>query len=225
MDPITLTACALFFKTPANIPCTPPRNAPAQTTSLGTWRSLIDEAAAKFHIPRTWIEAVMQRESGGQTTRNGYPITSPAGAMGLMQVMPDTFAEMRVKLDLGADPYDPHDNIFAGVGYLRELYSVYGFPNLFAAYNAGPRRLDEFLFTGKPLPDETESYLDAVISSAGLSAETRQNRQLNDTTKPRQKRKHAGSDGLFFDQSATDGADDLPSRSDGLFVFRALDKP
>src|SRR5580692_272602 len=167
MDPITLTACALFFKTPANISCTPPKIASTRATSLSTWRSLIDEAAAKFQIPTAWIEAVMQRESGGHITLNGHPITSPAGAIGLMQVMPDTFAEMRAKLNLGADPYDPHDNIFAGVGYMRELYSAYGFPNLFAAYNAGPKRLDEFLFTGKALPDETESYLNAVVSSAG----------------------------------------------------------
>lgn len=167
----------------------------------------------------------MQRESGGHTTRDSRPITSSAGAMGLMQVMPDTFAEMRAKLNLGADPYDPHDNIFAGVEYLRELYSAYGFPNLFAAYNAGPRRLDEFLFTGKPLPEETESYLNAVVSRANSTAESGQRRQQNDDRKHSKMRVGSRKSELFFDQSAADGADVVPPQSDGLFVFRAPDDP
>lgn len=101
----------------------------------------------------------MRAESGGHTTLNGMPITSPAGAMGLMQVMPGTWEELRARYGFGANPYDPHDNIMAGAAYLRELYSRYGYPNLFAAYNAGPARFDAHLFNGVPLPAETIAYL------------------------------------------------------------------
>ncbi len=167
----------------------------------------------------------MQRESGGHTTHNGQPITSSAGAMGLMQVMPDTFADMRAKLNLGTDPYEPHDNIFAGVGYLRQLYSAYGFPNLFAAYNAGPRRMDEFLFRGKPLPEETESYLNAVVSGANSNGKSGQGRQQNDDRKHSKMRVDLRKNDLFFDHPASDGADNVPPHSDGLFVYRAPSNP
>ena len=93
---------------------------------------------------------------------DGRPITSRAGAMGLMQLMPETWAELRDRYALGSNPYDPHDNILAGAAYLRELYERHGYPNLFAAYNAGPARLDDYLFNGRPLPDETRAYLAAL---------------------------------------------------------------
>src|SRR3546814_6466977 len=63
--------------------------------------------------------------------------------MGLMQVMPGTYEDMRRAHDLGADPHDPRDNILAGTAYLRAMYDRYGYPNLFAAYNAGPGRYDD----------------------------------------------------------------------------------
>ena len=104
----------------------------------------------------------MQQESGGEQFQNGLPTTSPVGAMGLMQVMPDTYAEMRARYGFGDDPYEPHDNIFAGTAYMREMYDIYGFPGFLAAYNAGPQRLDACLANGAPLPQETISYLSAV---------------------------------------------------------------
>ena len=61
----------------------------------------------------------MRAESGGMTMRGGHPITSRAGALGLMQLMPGTWADMRGRLGLGSDPHDPHDNIIAGAAYLR----------------------------------------------------------------------------------------------------------
>ena len=60
--------------------------------------------------------------------------------MGLMQVMPGTYSDLRNRYALGGDSYDPHDNIFAGTAYLRQMYERYGYPSLFAAYNAGPKR-------------------------------------------------------------------------------------
>jgi hypothetical protein len=76
-----------------------------------------------------------------------------------MQIMPETWAHLRVRYDLGADPYDPHDNILAGAAYLRELHDRYGSPGFLAAYNAGPTRYEDHLMTGRPLPAETRAYV------------------------------------------------------------------
>ena len=107
----------------------------------------------------------MQAESAGLTQLNGRPITSRAGAMGLMQVMPQTWGSMRDQLGLGDNPYDPHDNILAGAGYLKAMYLRFGYPGLFAAYNAGPARYDQHLRTGEPLPCETRAYI-ALLAQA-----------------------------------------------------------
>lgn len=95
---------------------------PAQADPIARWRLHIAEASARFGIPEAWIERVMRAESGGRTTLSGRPIRSRAGAMGLMQLMPGTWAEMRRRLDLGRDPHDPRDNILAGTAYLRLMH-------------------------------------------------------------------------------------------------------
>ncbi len=87
---------------------------------------------------------------------------SPKGAMGLMQIMPQTWATLRQRYHLGADPYDVHDNIIAGAGYLRELHDRYGVPGFLAAYNAGPGRYDDHRATGRALPAETRAYVAAL---------------------------------------------------------------
>jgi mRNA-degrading endonuclease toxin of MazEF toxin-antitoxin module len=81
--------------------------------------------------------------------------------MGLMQIMPETWAQLRLRYDLGNDPYNPNDNILAGTAYLRQLRDRYGAPGLLAAYNAGPARYEEHL-AGRPLPAETQAYLDKL---------------------------------------------------------------
>jgi hypothetical protein len=101
----------------------------------------------------------MQAESGG-----AVHAVSPMGAMGLMQIMPDTWAELRSRYGLGPDPFDPHDNIIAGTAYLRELLDRFGERGFLAAYNAGPSRYEEHLATGKPLPSETLAYISAIAS-------------------------------------------------------------
>ena len=70
--------------------------------------------------------------------------------MGLMQIMPDTWTELRTRHRLGRDPYDPRDNILAGAAYLREMHDRYGSPGFLAAYNAGPGRYEDYL-AGRPL--------------------------------------------------------------------------
>ncbi len=84
--------------------------------------------------------------------------------MGLMQLMPATWTEMRKRLTLGTDPHDPRDNILAGSCYLRLMYDRFGYPGLFAAYNAGPARYADHLATGRALPGETRAYLAALVS-------------------------------------------------------------
>jgi len=117
----------------------------------------VAEAAKRFGIPATWIDAIILAESAGNVRA-----VSPAGAMGLMQIMPATWATMRARYGLGDDIFDPHDNIVAGVAYARELLDRYGAPGFLAAYNAGPARYDDHLATGRPLPSETQAYVAAL---------------------------------------------------------------
>ncbi len=126
---------------------------------LDRWEPDVAEASRRSGIPEDWIRRVMRAESAGMDVLFGQPITSPAGAMGLMQIMPRTWAELRARYGLRSDPYDTRDNILVGAAYLRELYDRFGYPNLFAAYNAGPERVDMYLLEGRPLPGETVGYL------------------------------------------------------------------
>lgn len=115
------------------------------------------QAAERNAIPATWVRAVLHAESAGDPHA-----VSGAGAMGLMQLMPGTWRDVRRALNLGADPFDPHDNIAAGAAYLRWLHDRYGDAGFLAAYNAGPGRYDDHLATGRPLPGETVSYVASV---------------------------------------------------------------
>jgi hypothetical protein len=126
------------------------------------WGPYIREASTRFDMPESWIRALMRQESGGRLYQNGRLITSSAGAMGLMQVMPGTYAELRARHNLGPDPFDPHENIMAGVAYMREMYDMYGSPGFLAAYNAGPNRLDDYLANQRALPDETRHYVASI---------------------------------------------------------------
>jgi len=130
---------------------------------LERWRAMIGEASQRFAVPPQWITRVMIAESAGLTHRGGAPIRSRKGAIGLMQLMPGTWREIRAKLDLGDDPDQPRDNILAGTYYLRTLYDRFGYPGLFAAYNAGPARYERYL-AGTPLPAETRAYLARTTS-------------------------------------------------------------
>ncbi|MBV9654835.1 MAG: lytic transglycosylase domain-containing protein [Acetobacteraceae bacterium] len=132
------------------------------------WGPYIREASLRFGVPDRWIRAVMRQESGGrQYAGGGGLVTSSAGAMGLMQVMPETYDMLRFRYDLGEDPYDPHNNILAGTAYIREMYDRYGSPGFLAAYNAGPNRLDRYLGGDTALPDETVSYVAAIAPGLG----------------------------------------------------------
>ena len=121
------------------------------------------EASQRFGIPATWIRAVMRVESDGEVG-----VTSSAGAMGLMQVMPETYATLRARFGLRSDAYDPRNNIIAGTAYLREMHDRYGDAGFLAAYNAGPARYEEFRAGGRPLPLKTILYMARLGPTLGV---------------------------------------------------------
>lgn len=122
----------------------------------------IARASVRFAISEALIRSVIAAESNYMVRA-----VSPKGAMGLMQLMPGTWAELRLRYALGADPFDPCDNITAGTAYLRELLDRYGDPGFLAAYNAGPGRYEAYLRGARRLPAETLAYV-ARLSSAPL---------------------------------------------------------
>jgi membrane-bound lytic murein transglycosylase B len=139
--------------------------APSRTEQGGnSYAAYIAEAAQGFDVPAHWILAVMRKESAGDVRA-----VSEKGAMGLMQIMPDTWDELRARYSLGRDPFDPRDNILAGAAYLRELHDRFGSPGFLAAYNAGPTRYAEHIATGRPLPRETRDYVAALMPLLGAS--------------------------------------------------------
>lgn len=132
------------------------------------WEPFVAEASTRFGVPQVWIRAVMQIESGGRTMLSEtQPMVSSMGALGLMQVMPSTYDDMRRQYNLGANPFDPHDNILAGAAYLKFLRGKYPYPALFAAYNDGPGNLEARLRSGGLLPPETENYVGSVTGKIG----------------------------------------------------------
>jgi soluble lytic murein transglycosylase-like protein len=133
------------------VPTPAPAAIPATPAELAAW------AAKKYHLPDSFVRSVMKAESGFQPNA-----ISPKGAIGLMQLMPDT---ARV---LGVDPRDPHQNADGGAQYLRQLLARYeNDPNqvllALAAYNAGPAAVDRY--HGVPPYKETREYILRVLKN------------------------------------------------------------
>ncbi|MEW4459978.1 lytic transglycosylase domain-containing protein [Roseibium algicola] len=142
----------------------PARYAPSgQPVARDPYAAHIAEASQRFGVPGHWIRAVVDLESDGNPNA-----VSAAGAMGLMQLMPGTWEELRIRYDLNADPFDPHDNILAGTAYLREMFDRYGdITGMLAAYNAGPARYDAYLEDCRTLPAVTRSYVALLAPALG----------------------------------------------------------
>ncbi|MBU2653120.1 lytic transglycosylase domain-containing protein [Acidomonas methanolica] len=164
--------CAVLLLAGALSVCTGSGVVVAQSASVvrpvavDPYAAHITEASQRFGIPEHWIRAVVRAESAGDVRS-----VSSAGAIGLMQVMPDTWAGLRVRYRLGRDPWQPRDNILAGTAYMRELWDRYGnVVAMLAAYNAGPGRYDEHRSTGRPLPAETRAYVAALAPILGGAA-------------------------------------------------------
>ncbi len=126
-----------------------------------TTGELLEEAAERYGVPKEILQGVAAVESGGDPSA-----VSPKGAVGIMQLMPATAAELR------ADPRDPEQNVDAGARYLRDLLLRYdgGLHRSFAAYNAGPAAVDKY--RGVPPYRETQTYVGKVMKRLRtLSAE------------------------------------------------------
>jgi hypothetical protein len=124
----------------------------------------INSAAQRFGVDPSLIRSVIQAESNGKPNA-----TSHKGASGIMQVMPGTYEELRQKHGLGADRYDPQNNIMAGTAYLAQMQNQFGKDNLdhvLGGYNAGPHRMSQVLSGRASLPSETNKYIQTV--RAGL---------------------------------------------------------
>ncbi|MBD1549491.1 lytic transglycosylase domain-containing protein [Roseibium aggregatum] len=172
--------------------------APVEADSLEPFQFHIDAASQRFDLPAKWIEAVIEAESNGDPRA-----LSATGAMGLMQLMPDTWAEMRDRYGLGTDPFVPQMNILAGTAYLKAMYDRFGYPGLFAAYNAGPGRYEEHRSNGKRLPGETRAYVARIekrLERADKSVRSSSAAAHNLT------QMHAGSDLFFPNCDAKDDA-------------------
>jgi len=155
---LLLLLSGLFISVVATQPLLAQTDVPEHVIDAHPNADQIAEASQRFGIPTTWIMAVMRAESAGDLRA-----VSSAGAMGLMQVMPETWAGLRIRHGLGRDPYDPRDNILAGTAYLREMWDRYGdVAAMLAAYNAGPARYEEYLLADRPLPAETRAYVAAL---------------------------------------------------------------
>ncbi len=120
---------------------------------------MIDESAARHGLPANFVRSVAKAESGLRANA-----VSPAGAIGVMQLMPATAAAMN------ADPNNPEQNIEAGTRYLRDLLVKYDgdAAKALAAYNAGPAAVDRY--HGVPPYQETVTYVDRVIADYKKSA-------------------------------------------------------
>lgn len=167
--------------------------------SRDTIAAAVDEAAARFGLPAHWIHAVIAQESGGDQRA-----VSPKGAMGLLQLMPATWRDMTVELQLGDDPFDPRANILAGAGYLRRMYDRFGAPGFLAAYNAGPARYARTLTDGVDLPPETRRYVARLAPM--LFGSTQQTSQRSDWR----------ASALFVASMETQGSDG-PARISGVW--------
>lgn len=135
-------------------------SAPAKVQPAPSPRELANAAADKYGIPRKLVRLVMQEESGFQPQA-----ISPKGAVGLMQLMPETAQS------LGADPADPVQNVDAGARYLRDLLQKYDglLWHALAAYNAGPAAVDKY--HGVPPYAETILYVKKIDQQYRQSGE------------------------------------------------------
>lgn len=130
-------------------------SAPTRSERISPYDGLIRRAAKRYEIDPELVGAVIRQESGFQESAR-----SPAGAMGLMQLMPDTARDLGV-----TDPFDAEQNVDGGTRFLRSLIDRYGgrVDLALAAYNAGPGAVDRY--RGIPPYAQTQDYVRDVMTS------------------------------------------------------------
>ena len=126
----------------------------SDTTAVPLYAEIIDKVAAEQGVDAKLVRAVIQVESAYREHAR-----SRKGAMGLMQLMPDTARQYRV-----ADPYDPKANIEAGIKHLKSLLERFPLALALAAYNAGEAAVARF--RGVPPYGETRDYVSRVLTLA-----------------------------------------------------------
>jgi soluble lytic murein transglycosylase-like protein len=120
-----------------------------------TTQDKVAAAAAAYEVPIDLAQRLARQESGFDQSR-----VSSAGAIGVMQLMPGTAAE------LGVDPHDEDQNIEGGMRYLRQMFDRFGNWNqAVAAYNAGPGRIAKVIAGVQALPAETANYVKKILGA------------------------------------------------------------
>ena len=119
------------------------------------------EAAERSGLSVDVIVRVMRAESGGDAHA-----VSPKGAIGCMQIMPPTWADLTARYALGTDPFDARLNMIGGALYLAELTQQFGPAGAYAAYSAGPARYVRYTVNGVPLPVETVAYVARITGES-----------------------------------------------------------
>ena len=139
-----------------NIPSVYDNAAKQTATATGDVKKLLTDAAAKYNLDSRLVSAIAKAESNGDQSA-----VSPVGAVGVMQLMPDTAAS------LGVNPYDLRENIDGGAKYLRQMLDMFGgdMTKAIAAYNAGPNAVKDY--GGVPPYGETRDYVSRVMSYYG----------------------------------------------------------
>jgi soluble lytic murein transglycosylase-like protein len=132
----------------------PPVLAPVEAASTVPYGAIIDRVSAEQGVPAKLVRAVIQVESAYQERAR-----SRKGAMGLMQLMPETARQYAV-----ADPYDPASNIEAGIKHLKALLQKLPTALALAAYNAGEATVERF--HGIPPYPETQAYVSRILQLA-----------------------------------------------------------
>lgn len=126
----------------------------------GGFQAALTEACQRNQLDPSLVRAVIQAESGGDAKA-----VSKAGAVGLMQLMPETARDLGVQ-----DPRDPAANVAGGTRYLREMLDRFGkLPEALAAYNAGPGAVERH--GGIPPYAETRAYVQRVMQLYGQNME------------------------------------------------------